>query len=124
MAENGWGIFTSMATLWWVIAIGLVIVELFVGSFYLLVIALGLAAGGLAAWSGLGLSTQILIAAGICVVGLPLLRYLRSLAPRHAQPEHSHDLHLDIGQTVTVDAWEGNGRARISYRGSQWQAEL
>lgn len=124
MADNAWGIFTSVAALWWVVAIGLVIIELFVGSFHLLLIALGLAAAGLAAWLGFSLGSQILIAAAICIVGLPLLRYLRPLTPRHDKPEQSQDLHLDIGQTVTVEAWESNGRARITYRGSQWQAEL
>ncbi|MCW0072953.1 NfeD family protein, partial [Burkholderia pseudomallei] len=33
------------------------------------------------------------------------------------------DVNLDIGATVTVDAWH-DGRARVQYRGADWDVEL
>lgn len=109
---------------WWVLAVILGTVELFVGGFYLLVIAGAMAVAGIVAWFGASLSTQLLVAAALSVIGVLLLRHVRPLAPRAAAPEHSRDLHLDIGQTVEVGQWEDNGHARVNYRGSQWQAEL
>lgn len=109
---------------WWVLAVVLGTVELFVGSFYLLVIAVAMAVSGIVAWFGGSLNTQLLVAAVLSVVGVLLLRHVRSLAPRPGTPEQSRDLHLDIGQMVDVPQWESSGYARINYRGSQWQAEL
>ena len=31
---------------------------------------------------------------------------------------------LDIGQPVTVRSWHRDGRARVAYRGTLWDAEL
>ena len=53
----------SAATIWWVLAGILVAVELLVGTFYLLMLALGLAAGAVAAHLGLPLSAQVTTAA-------------------------------------------------------------
>jgi hypothetical protein len=33
------------------------------------------------------------------------------------------DVNLDIGATLTVDAWH-DGRARVQYRGADWDVEL
>ena len=46
----------SMATFWWVLAGAAVAVELATGTFYLLMIALGLAAGAIAAHLGLSVA--------------------------------------------------------------------
>ncbi|MDO5057265.1 MAG: NfeD family protein [Lautropia sp.] len=109
---------------WWVLAVALGTVELFVGGFYLLVLAVAMAVAGVAAWFGASLGTQLLVAAGLSVAGVLSLRHVRALAPRPAAPEHSRDLHLDIGQMVEVAQWEASGHARVNYRGTQWQAEL
>ena len=53
----------SAATIWWVLAGILVAVELAIGTFYLLMVALGLAAGAVAAHLGLPLSAQVTTAA-------------------------------------------------------------
>ena len=45
----------TTATFWWLAAGGLVIAELLSGSFYLLMLALGTAAGAVAAQAGLAL---------------------------------------------------------------------
>lgn len=109
---------------WWILAVGLGITELFVGSFYLLVIAAALFLAGIAAWLEFSLSVQLLVAAVGSAVGALLVRHLKPLAPAEEPPEQSRDLNLDIGQTVTVEGWEQSGMARINYRGTIWQAEL
>ena len=109
---------------WWILAVVLGITELFVGSFYLLVIAVALALAGLSAWLGATFSIQLLVAAVASALGAGLVRYLRPIAPSQQAPERNPDLNLDIGQTVTVDGWEDNGQTRINYRGTIWQAEL
>ena len=109
---------------WWILAVVLGITELFVGSFYLLVIAVALALAGLSAWLGATFSIQLLVAAVASALGAGLVRYLRPIAPSQQAPERNPDLNLDIGQTVTVEGWEDNGQTRINYRGTIWQAEL
>jgi membrane protein implicated in regulation of membrane protease activity len=104
----------------------LVILELFTGTFYLLMIAIGLAVGGLAALAGAGLPAQAIAAGAVGVVATGVLhrsRFGRSgdAARRHATRDRN--VNLDIGEHVTVPAWE-NGRARVMYRGALWDVEL
>jgi membrane protein implicated in regulation of membrane protease activity len=55
----------SMSTLWWIAAGAMVAAELATGTFYLLMIALGLAAGAVAAHAGAATTWQVLAAAAI-----------------------------------------------------------
>lgn len=108
----------------WLVAAGLlVILELFTGTFYLLMIAIGLALGGIVALAGAGLSVQAIVAgiAGVLATGL----LHRSRFGRQGRQDASRDrnVNLDIGQRVTVPAWD-NGRARVMYRGALWDVEL
>jgi membrane protein implicated in regulation of membrane protease activity len=32
------------------------------------------------------------------------------------------NVHLDIGETVTVDAWDAQGHTQVKHRGAQWAA--
>ncbi|MBI3146769.1 MAG: hypothetical protein HYZ18_16240, partial [Pseudogulbenkiania sp.] len=48
--------------LWFVCAVGALIAEFLTGTFYLLVVALALAGGGLAALSGLGAVAELAVA--------------------------------------------------------------
>ena len=104
---------------WWVLAAALVGTELFTGTFYLLALGVAFALGGLAAWLGAGVSSQMLIAATFAVAGTILAHQWRRL---HALPPPQAG--LDIGQEVHVLAWNDNGTARVNYRGTQWDAEL
>ncbi len=116
--------FFSGHALWWLLAVVLGTLELFTGTFYLLVIALGLACAGIASWMGFGVGLQFLVAAVISVVGSAVVRRCRPLAPRDLRPEQNPDLNLDIGQTVQVEHWQSDGSARVNYRGAPWQAML
>ena len=53
----------SNPTFWWLLAGAMVALELFTGTFYLLMLAIGMAAAALAAHAGLGLTGQLLLGA-------------------------------------------------------------
>jgi membrane protein implicated in regulation of membrane protease activity len=104
---------------WWTVAGLLVALELVSGTFYLLAIGLALAAGGFAAWAGLSFAAQLLVAAAVGVVLVPVLQRWRER--RLTSPAQGS---LDVGNAVQVASWHEGGRARVNYRGAQWDAEL
>lgn len=110
---------------WWWIATGiLVATELYTGTFYLLMLAIGTACAALSAHAGLAGVGQMLTAAVVGGLAITVWhrRQLtqRSLAPQ-APAGHNPDVLLDIGQQVQVDEWRG-GHATVRYRGAAWQA--
>lgn len=108
----------------WLICAGvLVAFELFIGTFYLLMVALGLSAGAVAAWSGAGGTLQIVVAAVVGVVATILLRRWRYT--RQSRPGAANDpvMNLDVGQKLLVAEWQ-HGHARAMYRGALWDVEL
>ncbi len=109
---------------WWLIAVALGVAELFTGSFYLLVLATGAATAGFAGWFGAGTTAQLLVAAAVSAAGAALVRRLRPRRANAVAPQASADLNLDIGQSVQVARWDGQGRSRVSHRGAVWDAEL
>lgn len=108
------------STVWWLLAGVAVALELVTGTFYLLMLSIGLAAGALAAYAGAGLTVQLLAAAlvgGGAVVGWHLVRGRQPAGPAaSANP----DVNLDVGETVVVDAWQADGTAQVRYRGASW----
>jgi len=109
---------------WFVAAGATVILELFSGTFYLLMIAIGLSAGGLAALVGFSMALQTLFAALVGVAATVLLRRSRFGQLRsQTRAERDPNVNLDIGQIVTVPEWQG-GVARVMYRGALWDVEL
>ena len=109
------------STLWWLAAGLLVGAELLSGTFYLLMLAVGVAAGGVAAWLGLGLGAQLTVGAlvgGGAVAGWHVWRSRRPLPGADA----NRDLNLDLGEQVMVTAWNEQGQATVQYRGAAWQA--
>ena len=111
-------------TLWWLAAGVLVAAELATGTFYLLMVALGVAAGAVAAHSGLSATAQWVSAALVGAGATVAWHLLRARSPRSAPAEANRDVNLDIGQTVLVPAWQSDGTARVAYRGAQWQVRL
>lgn len=111
----------NAATAWWVAAGLLVAAEMATGTFYLLMLALGVAAAALAAHAGGSFSVQLLTAAAVgggAIVAWHLLRGARSSASADA----GRDLNLDIGERVQVSAWLPDGSTRIVHRGCEWNA--
>ncbi|MFC5499935.1 NfeD family protein [Caenimonas terrae] len=110
------------STLWWLLAGAAVAVELLTGTFYLLMLAIGLAAAALAAHLGLSQPAQLVVAAvigGGAVVGWHFIRLRR---PREEPAQANRDVNLDIGETVHVTRWHPDGTASVKYRGAQWTA--
>lgn len=110
---------------WLVLAGMLVILEMFTGTFYLLMIAIGMAVGAIAALSGMTDEVQLTAAAIVGVIATYGLR--RSKLGRFSRRDAARDpnVNLDIGQTLVVDAWNDDGRtARAMYRGALWDIEL
>jgi membrane protein implicated in regulation of membrane protease activity len=110
------------STLWWLAAGTLVIAELLTGTFYLLMLALGLVAGALAAHAGLATSAQLVIAA-VVGGGAVLIWHLKR--PRAAASLHAganRDVNLDVGETVQVQTWQADGSTSVKYRGALWSA--
>lgn len=109
---------------YWLIGAGILIVaELFIGTFYLLMIACGLLAGALAAWLGAGGPLQTLAAASVGVAATLVLRRTRFGRRGRGQAANDPNVNLDIGQHVTVPHWQER-RARVMYRGALWDVEL
>ena len=114
----------STATLWWVAAGFAVAIELATGTFYLLMIALGLAAGALAAQLGFAVSAQVIVAAVLGGGATAFWHWRRYRQPQSAPARENRDVNLDIGECVRVDAWGADRTARVQYRGSAWTARL
>lgn len=111
-------------TLWWLAAGVLVATELATGTFYLLMLALGCAAGALAAHAGLGTTTQVLTAAALGGGATVAWHLVRSRQPTANPAESNRDVNLDVGQALHVEAWGPDGVARAQYRGAAWTVRL
>lgn len=114
----------------WFVWAGIIVVgELLIGTFYLVMIALGCVAGGLAALLGMSLQWQLVIAALVGIIAVYTLRKSKLIKRRFVGVMRNPDVNLDIGQTISIraDQWQHhNGRhtARVKYRGAMWDVEL
>jgi membrane protein implicated in regulation of membrane protease activity len=107
---------------WLALAGAVIILELFTGTFYLLMISLGLVAGAVVAWLNAPEALQLLVAA---VVGAAATTALKRRRPLRHNPARDPNINLDIGQIVHVPHWHaGAGTARVMYRGAMWDVEL
>jgi membrane protein implicated in regulation of membrane protease activity len=114
----------SMPTFWWLAAGVAVAAELTTGTFYLLMVALGLAAAAVAAHAGAAVGTQLVVAAIVGGGATALWHWKRARAPQSAPVQENRDANLDIGERVHVTAWGSDGTARVQYRGTTWTARL
>lgn len=112
------------ATLWWIAAGVLVAAELATGTFYLLMLAAGAAAGAIAAHLGLSDAAQMLVAAVVGGAAVVAWHARRSRHPAPMPASSDPDVNLDIGQSVQVDAWSPDGFAQVQYRGAAWRARF
>ena len=107
---------------WILIAIALVVTELVSGTFYLLVLAIAAAAAAMLAWLGLNLAAQAGFATAVAVVGVVLVHRFRVRSGSTSSGSNA----IDIGQRVTLESWvnEAEGLARVTYRGTSWDARV
>ncbi len=112
------------STIWWVLAGAVVAVELLTGTFYLLMLSMGLMAAALAAHAGATLTAQLVVAA---LVGGGLVAawraYRLSTASKVLPGAHAGS-NLDVGEVVQVDAWGPDGTGSVKYRGAMWTVVL
>jgi membrane protein implicated in regulation of membrane protease activity len=104
---------------WFLLALVLIGLEMATGTFYLLVIAIAMAAGGAVALLGLSFPVQLVVAALAGAVGIVILRRWKGGAGSDSAGQS-----LDVGQPVKVLTWRDDGTARVFYRGAEWDAEL
>jgi membrane protein implicated in regulation of membrane protease activity len=114
----------SDASFWWVAAGIVVAAELATGTFYLLMVALGLAAAALAAHLGLATAAQLVAFAVVGGGATAAWHLQRGRQPRAAPTPENRDVNLDIGERVHVVGWGTDRTARVQYRGSTWTARL
>ena len=106
--------------IWLAAGFALVIAELVTGTFFLLVLGVAAFAGSATAWFGLGFWVEAMCAATVAVAGVFWVRQRRKASPQADMAS------LDVGQTVTFDAWASReqGVARVTYRNTQWDAAV
>ena len=110
------------STIWWLLAGAAVGIELITGTFYLLMLAVGLAAAAIASHLGLPLTWQLVTAAVVGGGAVALWHYMRGEQPGKLPAQSNADVHIDIGEIVLVDAWNADGTTSVKYRGSNWAA--
>lgn len=114
----------AQSTIWWVLAGAVIAVELLTGTFYLLMLAIGLVAAAIAAHLGFTAPIQLVVAAivgGACVV---VWRSYKKKMPSALPASANRDVNLDIGETLHIDVWALDGTSTVKYRGANWQVSL
>lgn len=114
-----------MLWVWFGLAVMALIAELLSGTFYMLLVAFGLAASGIVAYFGFSLAAQVATCSIIGLAGLVILKKTGVLLKKwHLKATSDSNVNLDIGQTVEVKSWTDNRTATVYYRGAQWQVKL
>lgn len=108
------------STIWWLLAGVAVAIELLTGTFYLLMLAIGLAAGALAAHAGAGLALQLVVAAVVGGGAVAAWHVARKRRPAEPAAQANRDVNLDVGEIVHVPAWSADHTATVRYRGANW----
>jgi membrane protein implicated in regulation of membrane protease activity len=112
----------SESTIWWLVAGAAVAMELATGTFYLLMLGIGLVAAAISAQLGFDLTAQLLAAAFVGGGAVALWHWRNSRAPQAAPAASNRDVHIDIGEPVSVEYWNPDGTASVKYRGANWTA--
>ena len=108
------------STIWWLLTGVAVGIELVTGTFYLLMVGVGLAAAALSAHAGMSFTVQMVIAALVGAGAVLAWRAYRQAQPKDVSANANRDVNLDIGETVHVENWSPDGTASVRYRGAKW----
>ena len=103
----------SNPTVWWLLAGITVAVELATGTFYLLMISIGLVAAAVAAHLGVPMTAQIITAAVVGGGAVALWHWRDSKKPQSLHASANPDVHIDIGGQVTVTSWQADGTTNV-----------
>lgn len=108
------------STLWWLLAGTATALELFTGTFYLLMLAIGMAAGAIAAHAGAGTAVQLVCAAVVGAASVVGWYFIKKRKPADPSVRSMRSVNLDVGEIIQVDEWMPDGSASVKYRGAQW----
>lgn len=116
------------AWMWWLAVAGIIVIfELFTGTFYLLMFAIGLAAGALTSVLSHSVPLQMIIAALVGAGSTLALHKSRFGWRGRGDVARDPSMNIDIGQQVQIKIWhdQGNGvyTARTKYRGALWDIQ-
>jgi len=112
------------STLWWLLAGGMIALELLTGTFYLLMLSLGVAGAAIAAHLGSSVPTQLVVAALLGGGFVVAWRSYKKHQPPALPAGANRDVNLDIGETLHIDAWNEDGTSSAKYRGATWIVSL
>ena len=110
------------STLWWLATGAAITLELLSGTFYLLMISLGLASAALAAHFGASVTAQLTVAAMVGGGAVVACYLIRRKTTASSNVGSDRNVNLDIGETLQVDSWSADGTTSVKYRGAQWSA--
>lgn len=110
------------STIWWLAAGAVVVAELLTGTFYLLMVALGLVAAALGAHAGLPVAFQIVAAAAVGGGAVVAWYQLKKRRPGDPSARADRSVNLDVGETLLIESWNPDGTTTVKYRGAQWTA--
>lgn len=110
----------AQSTLWWLLAGTAIGIELVTGTFYLLMVAIGLSAAAVASHLGANFTVQMVVAAVVSAGTVLGWRRYKQGQPSSLPANANRDVNLDIGETVHIDAWNPDGTSTVKYRGANW----
>lgn len=105
---------------WALVGLGLVIIELLTGTFYLLMLGIAGFGAAIAAWAGAEFPLQAIVASVVAAGGS------YGVHVYHAKHAGGQMPSIDAGQPASFESWidEGARLARVRYRGTQWDARV
>ena len=112
------------STIWWVLAGAAIAVELVTGTFYLLMLSMGLVAAAIATHLGATATVQLVVAAVVGGGSVVAWRGYKQKTPSALPAGANHDVNMDVGETVHVDLWDPDGTSSVKYRGANWCVSL
>ncbi len=110
------------STAWWLLAGVAVALELVTGTFYLLMMTVGLVTGAIAAHLGFSQVWQIAAAAVVGAGAVVVCYWRRKKGQGTLSAPINREFSMDIGETVHVTQWNEDGTTNVKFRGANWTA--
>lgn len=109
--------------IWCILALVLFVLEMFSGTFYLLVISASFLSAGLAEWLlHTSNNTNAILATVFSLIGIIIVRVWQKKHPRENKAKESDS--PDYGQIVILSKPLTDGLWQVQYRGTIWQARF
>ncbi|MBO4576509.1 MAG: NfeD family protein [Neisseriaceae bacterium] len=109
--------------IWFAIALTALVLEVFSGTFYLLVLSIACAITGVLDWAfHTPFSVNITVCAVLSIIGIVLATYWHKKKKVIPMSDNTAYDDLDIGQSVAVLSQNTDGTYKVQYRGAEWQA--